>query len=215
MLEFLTNLAHDGVDHSAEATHVAPAVVATEATVHADTAATVADTAHQATEAAGGLSALGLDWKAFLFQLATFVIVLLILRKFVFGKLVATLDARQKAVDDSIKNAQATEAMLKDAEKTIAGMVADARKEADNLVVAGHKEAAQMVEAAESKAVKRAEHIVAEAKSQIDVELAKARESLKKETAKLVAAATEHIIREKLDLAKDAKLIDAALKERS
>ncbi len=195
MLEFLTNLA----------------TVAPDAGAHAEAVSTTAETVQHATDSAGGLAALGLDWKAFLFQLATFVIVLLILRKFVFGKLVATLDARQKAVDDSIKNAQATEAKLKDAEKTIAGLMADARKEADAVVAASHKEAAQAVEAAEAKAVKRAEHIVAEAKSQMDVELAKARESLKKETTKLVAAATEHIIREKLDSAKDAKLIDAAV----
>lgn len=204
MLAFLTNVAHsDPVTAS-----LPPDAAASE------TAKMGAEVAHQASDSAGGLAALGLDWKAFLFQLITFVIVLLILRKFVFGKLVATLDARQKAVNDSIKNAQATEAKLKDAEKTIAGMMADARKETDTIVAAGHKEAAHMVEAAEAKALKRAEHIIAEAKNQMDVELAKAREALKKETANLVAAATEHIIREKLNPAKDATLIDAALKER-
>lgn len=212
MLDFLINLGHNGVDHSVEAT---AATAAPDAMPHAEAVNTAAETVHHATDSAGGIAALGLDWKAFLFQLATFLIVLLILRKFVFGKLIATLNARQKAVDDSIKNAQATEAKLKDAEKTIAKMMAEARQEADMLVAAGHKEASKMVEAAEAKAVKRAEHIVAEAKSQMDVEVAKAREALKNETAKLVASATEHILREKLDPAKDAKLIDAALKGHS
>lgn len=173
----------------------------------------LAQTATPATEPAGGLSALGLNWQAFLFQLITFVIVFMILRKFVFGKLVATLDSRRKAVEDSIKNAQETEEKLKNAQETIAGLVADARKEADAIIGTGHKEAAQMIEAAEGKAAARAEHIVKEAKSQMDVELGKAREALKKETAQLVTAATERIIKEKLDPAKDAKLIDAALKE--
>lgn len=174
-------------------------------------ASQAAETPHEATEAAGGIAALGLDWMAFLFQLISFVIVLLILRKFVFGKLIATLEARQKAVDDSLKNAAETEEKLKSAEKTIAGMLSEARREAEELVAAGHKEAAQMVEAAESKAVKRAEHIVAEAKASMDVELGKAREALKKETALLVAAATKQIIGEKLDATRDAKLIEAAL----
>lgn len=203
MLDFITNLAHNGVDHAAEAT--------TTAATHAETVQTVADASHQATEAAGGIGALGLNWQAFLFQLITFVIVLLILRKFVFGKLVATLEARQKAVEDSLKHAAETETKLKDAQKTIAGMLTEARQESEALVAAGHKEAAQMVEVAEAKAAKRAEHIVAEAKASMDVELGKARDALKKETAKLVATATEHILREKLDATKDAKLIDAAL----
>lgn len=193
MLDFITNVA------------------TATAESHAETAHTAAETSHQATEAAGGIAALGLDWKAFLFQLISFVIVLLILRKFVFGKLVATLEARQKAVDDSLKNAAETEEKLKSAEKTIAGMLSDARKESEALVAAGHKEAAQMVEAAEAKAVKRAEHIVAEAKASMDVELSKARDALKKETMHLVAVATEQIIGEKLDATKDAKLIEAAL----
>lgn len=204
MLDYLTNLAHNGAAHSAELA----ATVAPDAAPHVET---VAETTQHATEAAGGIAALGLDWKAFLFQLVTFVIVLVILRKFVFGKLVATLEARQKAVEDSLTHAAATEAKLQDAEKTIATMLTEARSEADAVLAASHKEAAQTVEAAESKAVKRAEHIVAEAKSQMDVELAKARELLKKETAKLVAVATEHIIKEKLDPVKDAKLIEAAL----
>jgi len=207
VLDFITNLAHAGEVHVTEAaTTAAPAAV-----THAETATAAAETAHQATEAAGGIAALGLDWKAFLFQLITFVIVLLILRKFVFGKLVATLSARQKAVEDSLKHAAEIEEKLKSAEKTVAGMLTDARKEADEVVSASHKEAAQMLETAEAKSAKRAEHIVAEAKAQMDVEVAKARESLKKETAHLVASATELVIGEKLDANKDAKLIDAAL----
>lgn len=162
-------------------------------------------------ESGGGLSALGLNVQSFFFQLITFVIVLVILRKFVFGKLVATLDARQKAVDDTIKHARAAEEKLAGAEKTIAGLLQDARKDADEIVSASHKEAAQMVEAAEAKAAKQAEHIVKEAKAQMDVELTKARGILKKDTAHLVALATEHIIGEKLDQTKDAKLIASAL----
>lgn len=174
---------------------------------------TIAETevAAESTEAAGGISALGLNWKSFLFQLITFVIVLLILKKFVFGKLINVLDARQKAVEDSLKNAAEIEEKLANAEKSIAKMLSDARKEADEVVSSSHKEAAQAVEAAEQKATKRAEHIVKEAKEQMGVEIAKARDELKAETIKLVAAATERVIGEKLDATKDARLIDAAI----
>lgn len=170
-----------------------------------------AEEAHQAAESAGGLAGLGLNWQSFLFQLITFVIVLLVLRKFVFGKLVATLESRRQAVEDSLKNAAATEAKLRDAEKDVAAMLADARKQADEVIQTGHKEATQLVEAAEAKAVQRAEHIVKEAKAQMDVEVSKARESLKAETIKLVAEATGQLVQEKLDAGKDAALISRAL----
>ncbi|MGH7196343.1 MAG: F0F1 ATP synthase subunit B [Candidatus Saccharimonadales bacterium] len=163
-------------------------------------------------EASGGIAALGLNWQSFLFQLITFVIVLLILRQFVFKKLVTTLEDRRLTVEKSIEHAAETEAKLKQAEEKIAKMLARARDQADEVVGASHKEAAGIVEAAESKAVKRAEHIVKEAKSQMDVEITKARAALKAETAQLVMVATERIIKEKLDAKKDAALIDDALK---
>ena len=165
-----------------------------------------------AEQAPSGIAALGFNVPAFLFQLLSFVIVLLILKKFAFGKLVDTLEARRKTVEDSIQQAAETEAKLKNAEKTIAGMLTEARKQADDVVATSHKEAGQMLQEAENKAAKRAEHIVTEAKAQMDIELGKARDALKDETAKLVAMATEKIIGEKLDASKDAALINSAVK---
>lgn len=161
----------------------------------------------------GGISALGLNWQSFLFQLISFVIVLLILRKFVYKKLVTTLEDRRLAVEKSIDQAAETAEKLKNAEKTVSGLIAEARKEADEVISVGHKEAAQIVEAAEQKATKRAEHIVKEAKSEMDVEVAKAREALKAETAQLVALAAERVLGEKIDAKKDSALITSALKQ--
>lgn len=176
----------------------------------------IAEAAGQATTSGhseGGIAALGLNLQSFLFQLITFVIVFVVLRQFVFKKLVRTLDERRDAVESSIEHATATEAKLKKAEETIAQMLTDGRKQADEVVALAHKEANQMLEDAEAKAAKRAEHIVTEAKAQMDVELGKARTSLKEEAAQLVALATEKIIRQKLDPAKDAVLITSALND--
>ncbi len=161
---------------------------------------------------AGGLSALGLDVKSFLFQLVTFVLLLLILRKWAFPVLVKTLEDRRIAVEKSIDQAKATEAALQNAEKQIQKMLAEARDESAELVTAGHKEAAKMVEEAEEKAAKRAEHIVKEASASMEHELNKARTALKQETAQLVAEATGAILKEKVDAKKNAELISKALK---
>lgn len=161
---------------------------------------------------AGGLSALGLDVKAFLFQLITFVLLLLVLRKWAFPVLVKTLEDRRKAVEKSIDQAKETEAAMKNAEKQIAQLLAEARDESAELVAAGHREATKMVEEAESKAAKRAEHIVKEAHAQMEHELNQARKALKQETAQLVAEATGLILKEKVDAKKNAELISKSLK---
>lgn|GEM_PF-164432 len=185
MIHIVTNIANTGE------------AVATEAATHA--------------EQAGGLAALGLDVKAFLFQLITFVLLLLILRKWAFPVLVKTLEERRIAVEKSIDQAKETEAAMQKAEKQIAGLLAEARDEAAELVAAGHREAAKMVEEAETKAVQRAEHIVKEAAAGMEHELAQARKVLKEETAALVAEATGAILKEKVDASKNAELISKAI----
>lgn len=169
-----------------------------------------AEASNEAAEA-GGLAALGLDWKSFLFQLITFVLLLLILRKWAFPVLVRTLEERRVAVEKSIDQAKEAEQALKKAEAQIEHMLREARDEAQELVAAGTREATKVVEDAEAKAAKRAEHIVHEAQNRMDHELNKAREALKEETAQLVAAATGYIIKEKVDAGKNASLVTDAL----
>lgn len=164
-------------------------------------------------EKAGGISALGLDLKLFLFQLITFVLVLLILRKFVYGKLVDTLEARRTAVIASLDQAKQAAEDLGKAEEKIQALLVEARQEASDIVATAHKEAVAMVEAAEEKSRKKAEHLVTEARATLEQDILKARTELKRETKQLVAQATEKIIGQKLNSAADEKLIEAALKE--
>lgn len=169
--------------------------------------------AAESAESAGGLSALGLNLQSFLFQLITFVLVLLILRRFVFGRLVDTIEARRKAVEASLKNAETTADELKKTEAHIAQMMKEARSQADDIVAVAHKEAAVMVEDAETKARKKADHIVAEAQSQLEQDVAKARKAIRTETVQLVASATERLLGEKIDAKRDSALIERALEE--
>ena len=172
-----------------------------------------AEAGHETEKATGGIAALGLDLKAFLFQLVTFILVLLFLRKYVYGKLVDTLEARRTEVLGSLEAAKQAAEDLDKAEAKVEKLLAEARQESADIVATAHKEAVALVEEAESKAQKKADHIVHEAKAQLDGEILKARNALKKETKALVAEATEKIIGQKLTSAADEKLIEEALRE--
>jgi F-type H+-transporting ATPase subunit b len=165
------------------------------------------------TEPTGGIAALGLDAKAFVFQLLTFILVLLFLRKYVYGKLVDTLEARRTEVLGSLEAAKQATDDLEKAEAKIEKLLAEARQESADIVATAHKEAVALVEEAESKAQKKAEHIVHEAKAELDGEVLKARTVLQKEAKALVAEATEKIIGQKLTGPADEKLIEQALAE--
>lgn len=161
--------------------------------------------------APSGIGALGLNVKYFLFQLISFVIILLILRRWVFPKLVATLEDRRLAVEQSLNQAKETEAAMRKAEKQVAAILHEAQTQASDIVDSAKKEATKTIEAAEGKAIKQAEHIISEAKAQMNSELSKARVALKQETTKLVALATEQIVQEKVDSAKNSQLISKAI----
>jgi F-type H+-transporting ATPase subunit b len=167
----------------------------------------------QEAAASGGLGALGLNVQSFLFQLITFVLVLVLLRKFVYGKLIDTLESRRQAVVDSLKAAEQSAKDLEKTEEKVAALLDEARAEARGIVETAHKESGAMIEDAETKAGKKAEHIIASAEVRMEQEIAAARKALRSETAQLVALATEKVLGQKVDAKADAKLIETAIKE--
>ena len=67
-------------------------------------------------DSGSGLGAFQLNVKDFIIQLITFVLVFLILRKWVVPKIVATMENRQQTLEQSLENAKATEEALARAE---------------------------------------------------------------------------------------------------
>lgn len=174
------------------------------------------EAAHAAAEASPGLlQALGIDWKLFVAQGIAFLILVAILGKFVYPTLMKSIDDRRAAIEAGVKEAKEAEEALGKAEAKVADMLAEARKEADDILARTQKEAAEVVAEAETKAKTRADQIVADARAQLDLEVSKAREVLRKDTVELVALATERVVGEKLDAAKDADLVKKALAEKA
>lgn len=168
-----------------------------------------------ASESASGISSLGLNLQAFIFQLITFVIIMWLLNKFALRKIFATLDQRRKEVEDSLQNAELAKKALAEADVKADVILQDARVKADAIGADASKDAAETIKEAEVKAAQKAERIVAESQEQIKQDMAKARKLLKAEAAELVASAAGTVLNEKLDSSKDADLISRSLNEAS
>ncbi|HSW66432.1 MAG TPA: F0F1 ATP synthase subunit B [Bacillota bacterium] len=168
------------------------------------------------TEAAaspGLFQALGIDWKLFVEQGIAFLILVLILSKFVYPALVKSIDDRRAAIEAGLQEAKDSQEALEKAQANVQEMLEAARKDADEILARTQQESASMIADAETKAKNRAEQIVADAQASLAIEVTKARDALKKDTVELVALATERIIGEKLDDKKDAELVRKALAE--
>lgn len=159
----------------------------------------------------GLLQALGIDGKLLLQQAVAFLILMAILRKWVYPVLIKSIDDRRNAIEAGLAEAKKAQEMMEQTEAKVETMLKEARTNADELLGRAQTEAAGIVSDAEGKAKVRAEQIVKDAHSQLQADIAKARLALKRDTVQLVAMATERIIHEKVDSQKDTQLIDRAL----
>ncbi len=169
----------------------------------------------EAHEASSGIGALGISPAAFVIQLISFVIVFLLLKRFAFKPIINLLEERRTTIDAGVRNGQRMEKAKAKLEADIAAAMRDARTEADKIIARGHKEAREVIRDAEKAAQHKADVILADAEVRQKEEAEHARRSLEKEIVGLVSEATEAVVEEKVDTAKDKELIRKAVKGRN
>jgi len=166
-----------------------------------------------AESSSSGISSLGVNLKSFIFQLITFLIVLLILRRWVFPKLVATLEERRKTLEQSLEQARLTEETLSKAEAQAAELLKKARAKADTVLAEANDRVEDIIAKGEMAAAERAARIVKDAEEHLSQERDRLHAELREELADLVVDATEKVLQKKINEREDRALIEHSLKE--
>lgn len=166
-----------------------------------------------ASEKADLLSSLGVDWTLLALQTVAFLILLFVLRKFVYPPMMEMLVKREKDLKAADAAAKSAKENADRAEEMTAEMVRKARVEASNIVASAREEAAEVVEEAAKKATAKSEALIKEAHNTIAQEVKNAKKELHNSTLELVAEAAGKVLNEKINSKKDAKLISTALEE--
>jgi len=164
---------------------------------------------------AKGLAALGIDGQAFIVQLITFLLVFVVLYKFVFHRVVQILEKRQKTIEEGVKLTTEMQAEKEQLDEEIARVKRKTREEADELIAQTRDKASLILKQAEEKSQTKADQIIKEAKQKIVEESEKAKRKLEKEVVEMIITATEEVTRLKLDEDKDRQLVSKVLKERA
>ncbi|MBI2592018.1 F0F1 ATP synthase subunit B [Candidatus Saccharibacteria bacterium] len=166
----------------------------------------------EADGSSSGLGAFNINLKAFVFQLITFVIVLLVIRRWVLPPVLKTLEDRRRTLEQSLTHAKETEEALAKAEIRAEEIIARARAAADEALAEAKRAAGGIIADAEAVASQRAALIIKETESNLSQEYAKLHKQLRGELAELVAEATKKIIDEKLSPQHDRSLIERAIR---
>lgn len=165
-------------------------------------------------EEATGLAALGVNGRAFLIQLITFVLVFLLLKRFAFEPVGRLLEKRRQTIDDGVRLGRKLEQERDKLEEEAARITREARHEADRIIANGHKEAREVLRDAEKAASRKVDAMMADADARIHEETMSAKRKLEKDIVSLVSEATEAIVGEKVDPKKDAALIEKVIRNR-
>lgn len=160
-----------------------------------------------------GVSALGIDIRALLFQVANFIILLVVLRIFAYPAIVRILEQRRRTIEESLKTAADLQAQKEAAAQKEAGILKEARVKADQIINEAKTQAGQLVTQGQKTALERAGQVKRQAEQEIEQEVKTARQELRREAITLVAKATEKVAGVRLDKKGDQSLIETALKE--
>jgi F-type H+-transporting ATPase subunit b len=165
------------------------------------------------TSSGSGLGSLGLDGKAFIIQLVTFLLAFWVLQHWAFGPIIRIMEQRRKTIEDGVSLGEQMKKDQAALEAKVAQELAKARQEADGIIAEANDSARQVVRQAEEKAQEKAAIIIKEGEARAVSEMTRARKKLEGEIIGWVSDATEAIIGEKVDAGKDAAIIDRALRE--
>ena len=160
-----------------------------------------------------GLAVLGINPVNLLLQLATFLLLFALLKKYAFKPIVSMLEQRRKTINDGIKLGREMEAEREKLKTEVETALHKARLEADKIITNAQREAGEIEKAAEESAQRKVEALLNDAEAKIASATTQAKRQLLEEARVLIAEATSVLIREKIDPSKDSALLHRALEE--
>lgn len=154
-----------------------------------------------------------IEWGTIFFQLATFIVLFLLLRRFAFGPLIGVLHKRQQHVEEQLQSAetqrQDAEGYLKEQKEELE----KARKEAQEMMERAKKQSQTEAEDIVRTAQQKADRLLEEAKKDIEREKDKAVAELREEVGGLSVMLASKIMDKEIDKTDQAQEIDQFMKQ--
>jgi len=157
--------------------------------------------------------AFGVDLPKLLFQIINFLLLLYLLNRFLFKRVFALLDERQKTISQGLEDAEAAarDRELARAEREAA--VAEARKEAADMIARANKIAEDTRNEILGDARTEAEKVSARAREEIVAEKDRAMAELRGQVADLALIAAGKLVRSEMNKPTQRRLVEEFLAE--
>jgi F-type H+-transporting ATPase subunit b len=158
------------------------------------------------------IAQLGLDLTSFIFQLITFLLIFLLMKRFAFKPISKKLEERRQVIEDGVQMGIKMKKEKANLDKNIAASMKDARHEADLIIGNSKKESRDILREAQKKAQKKADAMITDAEERLAHQAEQAKKRLEKQLVGLVSEATESLVGSKVDGKRDEEIVKKALK---
>ncbi len=161
----------------------------------------------------GGFASLGINLPLLVVFVANFIVLLVMLRLFLYKPVMKMLDERAKRAREAIELAEATKKEYDQAKDEVQKQIEKGRQEAQAIIGQAMQVGERLKEESRQEAAKQAQGIVDRARSELEAERDKIVGDLRHEFVDISIAAAEKVIKETLDREKHRKLIEETLQE--
>ncbi len=155
----------------------------------------------------------GVEPKYILFQLISFLIVLVVLYKFGIKPTIAAMEERAVKIGAGLKYAEEMQAKLAAAQQESAALIKKSQTEASRIIDDARKSAKDFADKQQAEATTRAAETISKAQQAIELEHKKMLADARTEIARLVVTTTERVLAKKLSETDRAAYNDAASRE--
>ena len=141
-------------------------------------------------------------------QFVTFVILVALLYKYMYGPLRKVMDDRRAKIADGLAAAERGKEEMALAQKRATELLREAKDKAAEIIANAERRGVELREEAQGKAREEADRIIASARAEIDVETNRAREVLRGQVVELVVNGTQRILHREIDDQTHRDIID-------
>ena len=154
------------------------------------------------------MQALGINAGAFIAQLISFLVVLVVLWKVLIPITLRTLDKRQQTIREGIENAERAKQELSEATARAEQILADARRQAQETIERAAQNAQREAQRIEEEAHARAEQISQQQIARIQQEANRARNELSRLVVNLSIDAAGKVVGRSVDSKDNRRLVE-------
>jgi F-type H+-transporting ATPase subunit b len=161
----------------------------------------------------GGFASLGINLSLLVVFIINFIILLIMLRLFLYKPVMKVLDERAKRTKEAMELAEATKQQFEQAKTEVQKQIDKGRQEAQAIITQAMQTGERLKEESRQEAAKQAQGIVDRTKAELETERDRIIGDLRREFVELSLLAAEKVIKETLDREKHRKLIEETLQQ--